>query len=267
MGREERIIRTYFGGKAASGTYQKIINQIRPHDCYIEPFLGGGSILLSKKPAHISIGVEIDPAIYAKWNSKLRHLTIPCLTIQHGDAFEFLRNFNYSQYGRVCVYLDPPYPHDSRKSKHRYAHELTDEEHRELLLLIQTLPQNVDVLISTYPNLMYAEALLNWHCIRFQSQTRKGLAWEMLYMNYHSVDDLHDTSYAGQDYRDRERIKKKVVRWVEKYRQMPSEERSAIFQALCQIENVDQNTVPLTSTDKNTDVCSDISPKQLNLFV
>lgn len=35
---------TYFGGKAGSGTYQTIINQIPPHRVYIEPFVGGGAI-------------------------------------------------------------------------------------------------------------------------------------------------------------------------------------------------------------------------------
>lgn len=33
---------TYKGGKAGAGVYQQIINQIPPHDVYIEPFLGGG---------------------------------------------------------------------------------------------------------------------------------------------------------------------------------------------------------------------------------
>ena len=31
---------TYFGGKGSAGTYQRIINHIRPHDTLIIPFLG-----------------------------------------------------------------------------------------------------------------------------------------------------------------------------------------------------------------------------------
>ena len=41
---------TYFGGKAQDGVYQAIINQIPAHDRYIELFLGGGAIMLKKKP-------------------------------------------------------------------------------------------------------------------------------------------------------------------------------------------------------------------------
>lgn len=37
---------SYFGGKAQDGVYQTIINQIPPHQIYIEPFLGGGAIKL-----------------------------------------------------------------------------------------------------------------------------------------------------------------------------------------------------------------------------
>jgi site-specific DNA-adenine methylase len=46
---------TYPGGKNGSGVYQQIINQIPPHEIYVEPFLGGGAILRMKKPAAKSI--------------------------------------------------------------------------------------------------------------------------------------------------------------------------------------------------------------------
>ena len=42
---------SYPGGKAAPGTFQKIINLMPPHEVYIEPFLGGGAILRKKLPA------------------------------------------------------------------------------------------------------------------------------------------------------------------------------------------------------------------------
>jgi hypothetical protein len=275
----QRVIDTYFGGKAASGTYQKIINHIRPHDCYIEPFLGGGTIMLTKKPAATNIAIELDPVVYRKWQKDARHL--PHIQLIHGSAFDFLEKFDYSQFERVCVYLDPPYPLSSRKDPNsRYACELTDDEHIQLLNLIKKLPANVDVLISTYPNLMYAEALIDWHCIRFQSQTRRGKAWELLFINYLQIDDLHDTSFAGHNYRDRERIKKKVNRWVNKYNQMDMAERRAIFQALAQLpennaspEDMVLQLATMASTADDDDSAgslagkvSDISPRQMILF-
>lgn len=35
----------YPGGKGGAGVYQTIINNIPPHDTYIETHLGGGNIL------------------------------------------------------------------------------------------------------------------------------------------------------------------------------------------------------------------------------
>jgi DNA adenine methylase len=49
---------TYPGGKGAC--YQQIINQIPPHDVYIETHLGGGSVLLKKLPARRNIGIDLD---------------------------------------------------------------------------------------------------------------------------------------------------------------------------------------------------------------
>ena len=51
----------YPGGKAGSGVYQRIINEIPPHDVYVEACLGDGAVLLRKRPALRNIGVEIDP--------------------------------------------------------------------------------------------------------------------------------------------------------------------------------------------------------------
>ncbi len=52
----------YPGGKNAPGVYQSIINLMPPHEVYIEPFLGSGAILRLKRPAAVSLGVDLDPA-------------------------------------------------------------------------------------------------------------------------------------------------------------------------------------------------------------
>jgi hypothetical protein len=57
----------YPGGKAGAGVYQKIINQIPPHDVYCEPFLGEGAVMLRKRPAARTIGVEVDAAVAARF--------------------------------------------------------------------------------------------------------------------------------------------------------------------------------------------------------
>ena len=62
-------LENYFGGKGASGTYQTIINEIPPHDNYIEPFLGAGNILRRKLPAKsINKGLDLDKNIIDIWD-------------------------------------------------------------------------------------------------------------------------------------------------------------------------------------------------------
>lgn len=51
---------SYPGGKQGSGSYQTIINLMPPHRVYIEPFLGGGAVLKTKRPAKVNIGIERD---------------------------------------------------------------------------------------------------------------------------------------------------------------------------------------------------------------
>jgi hypothetical protein len=50
----------YAGGKGAQGTYHKIISLMPPHEIYIEPFYGGGSIMQLKRPAKLNIGIDRD---------------------------------------------------------------------------------------------------------------------------------------------------------------------------------------------------------------
>ena len=57
---------SYAGGKAAPGTFHKIISLMPPHQIYIEPFLGGGAIMRLKRPAQLNIGIDRDRAAIEK---------------------------------------------------------------------------------------------------------------------------------------------------------------------------------------------------------
>lgn len=51
-------------------------------------------------------------------------------------------------------------------------------------------------------------------------------------MNYPEPAELHDYRYLGADYREREQIKRKKLRWVRRLRAMPQLERYAVLAAL-----------------------------------
>jgi hypothetical protein len=226
---------TYPGGKAGSGVYQTIINQIPPHDVYIEPFLGGGAVLLHKRQARSSIGIDADGDVIKAWDVRLAAGgdvgPDGGVIVKQGDAIAFLRS--YAWQGGEFVYCDPPYPYYVRScGRSIYTCEFGSlDQHRELLILLLALP--CMVAISGYWTSLYAELLATWRMINFRTRTRGGkMAEEWLWMNYPEPVQLHDYRYLGANFRERERIKRIKVRWCARLARMDRLERYAVLASI-----------------------------------
>ncbi|HLL73003.1 MAG TPA: DNA adenine methylase [Pyrinomonadaceae bacterium] len=229
---------TYAGGKG--NVYHQIINLMPPHDVYIEPFMGGASIMRMKRPAAHSIGVDRD----GRAVEAFKLLAAPNLAsgagngtpsletamVEHGDGIEFLRRYDWR--GGELVYCDPPYLMETRSSKRRiYACEMSVREHRRLLDVIRRLP--CMVIISGYDSELYRGALAGWNTHSFNAVTRSGrVAREFVWYNYPPPFELHDYRYLGENFRERARINKKKKRWRAKLANLPPLERHAIFSAI-----------------------------------
>lgn len=224
----KKPFKSWFGGKGASGSVHKIINQIRPHDELLELCLGNGTLYVHIKPANKTYLNDIDSEVVAAWQNHISGNTY----LSCSNVIDYLKAFKFNPKKRYVLYLDPPYPHSSRKSRTRYNFEMTDEEHRELIVIIKNLPANVDVLISTYENEIYQDGLKDWRLIKYWSKTRGGMAEEYLYMNYAEPTELHDYNYLGEDFIDRQRIKRKIDREIQKLISLPPTERNAIINAV-----------------------------------
>ena len=82
----------------------------------------------------------------------------------------------------VFIYADPPYLHSTRKN-YLYKHEMSDEEHKELLKTLLKHPGKV--LLSGYDNELYNELLSGWNKVQKQTRAECGfLRTEVLWMNY-----------------------------------------------------------------------------------
>ncbi|WP_447878426.1 DNA adenine methylase [Serratia fonticola] len=221
----------YLGSKGASGAYQAIISQMPPHDTYIETHLGGGAIMLRKPSAPRSIGWDIDPdavEAFCQGNPEFLDNQAERLMIEVGDAVELLRAAPFEQYGRTLLYVDPPYLPETRTSRARYRHEYTVDDHRKLITTLRDLPLSVMIMISGYPSALYGSLLADWRSIQFQVMTRGGPRTEQLWMNF-VEGAAYSAAYAGTDYIDRQRIKRKAERWAARYRDLPPGERLAIL--------------------------------------
>jgi hypothetical protein len=221
----------YTGGKGQSGVWQKIINQLPPHRVYIEPFMGGGAVMRAKRPADVNIGIDIYSAAITSFDAG----DVPNLDLRCGDGILFLETYPWR--GDELVYCDPPYLFMTRRAHRQlYQHEMTNEDHRRLLAVITRLP--TQIIISGYWSEMYAEALSDWRAVTYQAMTRAGSpAIEWLWMNYDEPFELHDYRYLGENFRERERIKRKINRWKAKLEKMPHLERIAMSAALAEIED------------------------------
>jgi len=251
---------SYPGGKSGAGVYQTLINLMPPHDVYIEPFLGGGAIMRRKHPAPLNIGIDKDKHVIKKWltNSSFascddeRSRMNPTLTSDDdGSRFEFRCQdgmaflSRYAFTGKELVYCDPPYVHSTRRRSDLYRHEMTDRQHSELLRIIRQLP--CPVMISGYWSELYADALSDWRSLSFTSQTRGGPRTEWVWYNFRT-QALHDYSYLGQNFRERERIKRKRNRWIAKLSRMNPLERQALVAAIAEAWNLKLLTSPSTAS-------------------
>jgi DNA adenine methylase len=135
----------------------------------------------------------------------------------------------------TLLYCDPPYVRSSRRSiRDLYgAYEMTDAAHIDLLNLLLSLP--CMVMISGYYSVLYADMLQHWTVETFHTTVRSGArSTEYVWMNYAHPTMLHDYRYLGKDFRERERIKRKVTRWKGKLDKMPILERQALLWAMSQ---------------------------------
>jgi len=186
-----------------------------------------------KRPAALNIGIDIDPDVHAA------AIAVPiggsCTAgvrweFVNADAALWLTQRQWS--GHEFVYADPPYLMCARR-RHRqlYRYEYTEADHRHLLAILLELP--CQVMISGYYSDLYAEMLNRWRTVTYSAQTRGGTpATEWLWMNYPEPPALHDYRFLGKDFRERERIKRKASRWVERFQALDALERQAIISEL-----------------------------------
>lgn len=212
-------MKTYPGGKGAS--YRHLINLMPKHDTYIETHLGGGAVLRHKQLAKRNIGIDIDMKVINVWRER-HHVGLELYCI---DAVEFLQQYRFT--GDELVYCDPPYLLETRRGGKIYRHEYQAKDHVRLLEVIKALP--CAVMISGYNNPLYSGMLPDWQTYSFEVATQNGKATETVWFNYPLPQHLHDTRFLGNDFREREKIRRRTDNLKRKISALSQHERSAIF--------------------------------------
>ena len=214
-----------FGSKATSGLCQPLIAMMPPHDTYIETHLGGGAIMQRKPPALHNIGIDLDARALAEFKCDY-----PVERV-HGCAHQFLADYAFQ--GSELVYCDPPYLKRTRSSGRRYRYDYEEADHIALLALLQTLP--CQVMLSGYPSPLYDRLLDGWQTLELQVMNQGGVRTEKLWFNF-TPDRVHWARYAGVNFTDRQRIKRKAENWGRRYEALPRGERVAVLAAMLAVE-------------------------------
>jgi hypothetical protein len=177
----------------------------------------------AKRPAFWNTAIDLDPTAVAGFATFALGSNFSTIV---DDGVQWLIDAKLR--ADALVYCDPPYLMDTRRKQRALYHcEFDEDDHWRLLRVIRGLKCLVQ--ISGYWSSLYAKRLEGWRCIRFQNMTRGGPREECLWMNYPEPVALHDYSRLGAGFRERERIKRRTLRWKNRLNSLPALERLAIY--------------------------------------
>jgi 16S rRNA G966 N2-methylase RsmD len=258
-GRDERIrdcLPGYPGNKSSEGVWQTIINNIPPHDVWIEAFAGSAVITRRKRPAQASIVIDSDAAVCAALrtaflprNAKLveqfgladmgeQESILGNVRVIQGEAVKWLQKNRGTFNARTCIYCDPPYLDETLAVPGRsyYAEDFGHRDQHTALLreLLQASLVGARVLLSGYASHLYGVLLPRWRRVDYLTATHGGARTESLWCSFAEPDALHDWRFLGRNFRERERIKRKLGRWRARLAAMPVLERRLIAAALAE---------------------------------
>ncbi len=117
---------------------------------------------------------------WANYANHIRHFCarLQGVVIENRDAMKVIESADRED---TLHYVDPPYPHDVRKSKSNYRYEMTMEQHRKLADLLHSVKGMV--LISSYPG-PYDDLYRDWNWLSYSgtqfchgAQERRERVW------------------------------------------------------------------------------------------
>lgn len=219
---------TYYGGQNGSGHYQILINHIPKADIYVEGFMGMSGIYNHiTLPTHAYFyGFDLNLDIIDYWNKnkKQEHHKI-----MHSDytAVNVIKELHSKELD-MFAHFDPPYR--VTKSPKKYKHDFSNDM-GYIDFLNYAIRLDAKVMISHPQDDLFDEYLKHWTHISFSTKTRRGSMINGIYLNY-TPDELADYSFSGITFTERQRIKRKVTRTIDKIIAMSDPERNLFIREL-----------------------------------
>lgn len=215
--------KNYLGHKNIPGVYQKVINEIPFCNNFIELFAGSGAI--SEKLGSVQSKIylnDIDKDVCKFLINKF-----PSSIVSNEHFLNALQLFSTLPAATV-IFADPPYLHDTRaKNFERYNFEMSVNDHVQLLTTL--LEYSHKVLIIHPKCELYESMLKDWRKVEIKIRYNSKTSVEYLYMNFPAEAQLLTSKYLGSDCWERQRIKRKGDKLVQKLLSLPAAERNYLL--------------------------------------
>ena len=172
--------------RAWAAQYTETDNFRRAVNFYIRMMMGHGFRTTGEKVGWKNDVQGREAAYAAKCWAKTPEVIIQAaerlrgVQIENRPAVELIRRFNYQN---VLIYADPPYMLGTRQNRKQYRHEMTDDDHMELLEAIKA--HRGPAIISGYDSDLYNRELKGWYKDGRTSFTQTASKRrEILWMNF-----------------------------------------------------------------------------------
>jgi DNA adenine methylase len=76
---------------------------------------------------------------------------------------------------------------------------------------------------------LYRQALQSWQHVTFQAKTHTGLREESVWLNFDPPAQLHDGRFLGTTFRERQSVKRRHQRWIDRLDRMVPAERGHLL--------------------------------------
>ena len=222
----------YPGQKNIPGLIHKIVNQVPPCKEFYEPFAGS---------AAVSCFLSVLPGMQTKFFvNDIDHTVTANFTYASGskitnfDALAIIRKLASIKTGKdIFIFIDPPYHHSTRPNNvNLYKREFSNADHIQLLKAVLQLKCNCMIIHPVCD--LYEKALSTWRPLTISVRYHNKTSIERLYMNYPDPQQLLTYVYAGKDCWDRQRIKRKGDRTIQRLMTLPAVERNYIIDSILQ---------------------------------
>jgi len=227
-------LNNYVGSKGGDGVFQRILNKIPDVEHMVFPFIGSGQIFIRIDHSRVNT-IEINDCAGEVVDAWGNHDLPRNVLLSEEDFRSFiLRDATPT---KIFIYLDPPYLLSTRNNVKYYKHELTDQDHEEL---IQQIIDTKAMVLLSHPRCPMYERLLahGFRIEEFTYRTRGATKQDAIWFNYNPEEfTLNTYKYHGKDFTDRQRIKRQSINIYEKLNRLDLHTRDNIIRSTIELFN------------------------------